>query len=251
MDFPLTGKFLAGRRREVLQDEDRHLLEEAFDEVLEYPDATKIQSRAGNENRCCLVVEGFVFKIRWTGQQRCIVGVAVPGDFIDLPNYTLAYLDYEMVAAGPVKLATLPHYEIDRIAQTSQPIARALWLATLIDASIHRQWIEILERLDAPRRIIHIYTELFSRLGLDDCGIIHCLRTPFKQRDLADMCGLSAIHVNRAIAKLRADEIADIRRGDLYTSDWGKLRKFARFDPRYLYMSENIMRDGVLGGSQA
>ena len=52
---------------------------------------------------------------------------------------------------------------------------------------------------------------------------------------MADMCGVSAIHANRAVGKLREMGIADIRRGDLYIDDWGALKKFAQFNPDYLY----------------
>ena len=55
------------------------------------------------------------------------------------------------------------------------------------------------------------------------------------QIDLADMCGVSAIHANRAVGKLRELGLGEIRRGDLYTSDWDALREYAQFEPDYLY----------------
>ena len=101
-------------------------------------------------------------------------------------------------------------------------VARAMWFATLLDAAIHRKWIQMLEQLDAPRRIAHLYAELHTRLELVGRNVTRALRTPFTQFDMADMCGVSAIHANRAVGKLRELGIAEIRRGDLYTADWAE-----------------------------
>ncbi len=49
------------------------------------------------------------------------------------------------------------------------------------------------------------------------------------------MCGVSAIHANRAVGKLREQGIGEIRRGDLYTDDWDALKRYAGFDASYLY----------------
>ena len=104
-----------------------------------------------------------------------------------------------------------------------------------LDAAIHRKWIQTLEQLDAPRRIAHLYSELHTRLDLIGRSVTRVLRTPFTQLDMADMCGVSAIHANRAVGKLRELGIAEIRRGDLYTNDWSALKDYAQFDPDYLY----------------
>ncbi|WP_245755878.1 Crp/Fnr family transcriptional regulator [Qipengyuania nanhaisediminis] len=100
---------------------------------------------------------------------------------------------------------------------------------------VHRKWIQILEQLDAPKRIAHLYAELHKRLELIGRNVPRALRTPFTQLDLADMCGVSAIHANRAVGKLRDLGVAEIRRGDLYTDDWDRLKRYARFNADYLY----------------
>ncbi len=110
-----------------------------------------------------------------------------------------------------------------------------MWFATLLDAAIHRKWIQMLEQLDAPRRIVHIYCELQSRLALSGRPAQRVLRMPFTQLDLADMCGVSVVHANRAISKMREMGLAQIRRGTLYTDDWEALRDYAQFDASYLY----------------
>ena len=92
-----------------------------------------------------------------------------------------------------------------------------------------------MDSLDAPQRIAHIYCEVQTRLHFVGLANERVVRTPFTQKDIADMCGVSAIHANRAVSKLRELELGEIRRGSLYVTDWTQLRQYAAFDPSYLY----------------
>ncbi|MXO95060.1 helix-turn-helix domain-containing protein [Erythrobacter aquimaris] len=234
-DFPLTGEFLAGRLREHLDQDDLNYIEGLIETVEEHGDGTRLLERGDVTNKSTMLIEGYVFRTIESGDRRYIVGVQVPGDFVDLHGFALKRLDHSIVAAGPVKIGSVSHESLRTVMQDRPNIARAMWFATLLDASIHRKWIQILEQLDAPKRIAHLYAELHTRLELIGRTVPRALRTPFTQLDLADMCGVSAIHANRAVGKLRELGVAEIRRGDLYTDDWDRLKRYARFNADYLY----------------
>ncbi|WP_232725676.1 Crp/Fnr family transcriptional regulator [Qipengyuania seohaensis] len=215
--------------------DDLEYIERLIDSVEEHGDGTRLLERGDVTDRSTMLIEGYVFRTIESGDRRYIVGVQVPGDFVDLHGFALKRLDHSIVAAGPVKVGTVSHESLRRVMQERPNIARAMWFATLLDASIHRKWIQILEQLDAPKRIAHLYAELHKRLELVGRNVPRTLRTPFTQIDLADMCGVSAIHANRAVGKLRELGVAEIRRGDLYTEDWERLQRYARFNADYLY----------------
>jgi CRP-like cAMP-binding protein len=235
MTFPLTGEFLAGRMREHLGHDDLAYIEDLVESVEEHGGSVRLVESGIAVEKSQLLIEGFVFRTIETGKRRFIVGLHVPGDFIDLHGFALKELDHTLVSAGAVKLGVVPHERLRTVMDERPDIARAMWFATLLDAAIHRKWIQALEQLDAPRRIAHLYAELHERFELIGRRIPRALRTPFTQIDLADMCGVSAIHANRAVGKLRELGICEIRRGDLYTDDWDALKRYARFDASYLY----------------
>ncbi|ALG59439.1 MULTISPECIES: Crp/Fnr family transcriptional regulator [Citromicrobium] len=235
MEFPNTGDFLAGRLRDKLGHDDQAYIESLISETREAESGEVLISRGTIANSSTILISGYVFRTIESGNRRFIVGIHVPGDFIDLHAFALKRLDHNIVASGPVTLGIAPHQRLRTALEEKPRIARALWFATLLDAAIHRKWIQMLEQLDAPRRIAHIYCELHRRLELIGQANNRSLRTPFTQIDLADMCGVSAIHANRAVGKLRELELAEIRRGDLYTSNWDALREYAQFDGAYLY----------------
>jgi len=235
MEFPNTGDFLAGRLRDKLAHDDLEFIESLVAERREADTGEVLLARGAVADVSTVLISGYIFRTIQSENRRFIVGLHVPGDFVDLHSFALKRLDHDVVAAGPITYGSVPHERL-RVALEERPrVARALWFATLLDAAIHRKWIQMLEQLDAPRRIAHIYCELQCRFELIGQANSRSLRTPFTQIDLADMCGVSAIHANRAVGKLRELGLAEIRRGDLYTSDWRALRQYAQFEPDYLY----------------
>lgn len=240
--FPITKDFLAGRTRDQIAPEDLRLIEEMMGPPRTIADGEQVLARGETAVRATLLIDGFMFRRIIREGKRFVVGVHVPGDFVDLHGFVLKHLDHDVVAAGPARIAQVERDTLTSVTQERPTLARALWFATLLDAAIHRQWIRNLEALDAPRRIAHLYAELHHRMLLIGRNVARTLRTPFTQSDLADMCGVSAIHANRAVARIRELGLGEIRRGDLYISDWAALESFAGFDPAYLYGSTTLSR---------
>lgn len=234
----LTGDFLAGRSRDQIAACDLALIEGMMGSPRVLSDGELLIARGQTALRATILIDGFLISRIVKDGKRFIVGVHVPGDFVDLHGFALKHLDHDIVAAGPATVAQVERDSLAAVTEQHPGIARALWFATLLDAAIHRQWIRNLEALDAPQRIAHLYAELHHRLTLIGRNPARTLRTPFTQTDLADMCGVSAIHANRAVARIRELGLGEIRRGDLYISDWGALERFAHFEPAYLYGSQ-------------
>ncbi|MCP9223708.1 Crp/Fnr family transcriptional regulator [Erythrobacter sp. LQ02-29] len=235
MEFPRTGDFLKGRLRDNLSLDDLRYIEDLVETVEQHGDGARILERGAPTERSTILIDGYIFRSIDSEDGRFIVGLHIPGDFVDLHGFALKRLDHNVVTAGPVQVGCVSHESLRAVMRDRPGVARAMWFATLLDAAIHRKWIQVLEQLDAPQRIAHLYAELQARLALIGRPVTRALRTPFTQFDMADMCGVSAIHANRAVGKLRELGIGEIRRGDLYTDDWDRLKAYARFDPDYLY----------------
>lgn len=218
-----------------MAEDDLSYLESIMGEPRLLADGQTLISRGERAVKSTILIDGFLFRAIRRDGKRFIVGVHIPGDFVDLHGFVLKRLDHDIVAVGPARIAQVDHDKLDEVTHARPQLAKALWFATLLDAAIHRQWIRNLEALDAPQRIAHLYAELHHRFALIGRNGSRALRTPFTQSDLADMCGVSAIHANRAVGRLRELGLGEIRRGDLYTPDWKALEVYASFDPTYLY----------------
>lgn len=238
--YPLTGRFLKGRLRQAMTEDEKALIESLVETTGRYTEPTRLLARGDLAEQATLVIEGFALRTIDEEGHRFIVGLEVPGDFADLHGFALKRMDHDIVTLGDTLVGFVPHARLRNMLADNPRIARLLWFASLIDAAIHRQWILKLEQLTAPRRVAHIFAELWHRLDLVGLGRREVLRTPLTQTDLADMCGTTAIHMNRALGVLKREGIAEFRRGALYVADRRRLEQFAHFHPDYLYGDDSL-----------
>lgn len=243
-EFPLTGRFLFGRLRETLTHEERVALESLPEEIATYETSSRIVQAGSVCGRSTLLLEGFIIRglerLNGEGEKRSALSLHVPGDFVDLHCFALKRLDHNVDTVGPARIAYVPHEKLQEVLRDMPHLARLLWSSTLLDAAMHRQWIMKLEQLTTPRRIAHIFAELWRRLEM--VGLAHGdgFDTPLTQADLADMSGSTAVHANRALRELREKGIAEFRRGRVFSQDRAALEEYADFTADYLYGSGQL-----------
>ena len=232
----ITKRFLLGRARASMTSEDEQILERAVSEVRELP-ARHTCVRTGEEVRASTyLVEGYMCRYMDDREgYRQLVAVHVPGDFVDLHGYGLKRLDHDVATLGPAKIAVVPHEHIREINEQHPNLTRLLWLATLLDAAMHRQWIFRLGRLDSAGRVAHLFCELEARLGMVGLAENGCFTLPLTQPDLAEACGMTGVHANRTLRSLRERGLVTFREGEVAIEDLAGLRRVAEFDPAYLY----------------
>jgi CRP-like cAMP-binding protein len=233
--YPLTGRFLMGRLRHAMTEQEKAIMESLVERTERLDRPTTILSRGQLCNQSTLLIEGSLLRTIEADGRRFVVGLHVPGDFADLHCFALKRLDHDVVTNGAATVGYVPHARIEQVMEEQPHLARLLWFATLLDGAIHREWILKLEKLPAVKRVAHIFAEIWHRLDLVGLSRRDGLRTSLIQADLADMCGTTAIHMNRALGQLKKEGIAEFRRGTLYVQDRAALEAFADFDPAYLY----------------
>jgi len=243
---PLTGRFLMGRLRHAMTAEEKDIVESLVEQTEPVPAGTTLLGRGELAERSTILIEGYILRTIVDESHRFVVGMHVPGDFADLHAFALKRLDHNVVTLGEALVGYVSHDRLKEVVAKYPHLTRVLWFSTLLDAAIHRQWILKMEELPAPRRVAHVFAELWHRLDLVGLGRRDGLRTPLIQADLADMCGTTAIHMNRALATMRKEEIAEFRRGALYVKDRARLEAFAGFDPDYLYGAGSLHVGGEL-----
>ncbi len=173
---------------------------------------------------------------------RQITAFLLPGDFCDLHVTILGEMDHGIVALTPAKVAYVPHQLMQDLPLERPQLARALWWATLVDEAVLRSWIVNIGRRDAAQRIAHLFCELHARLklvGLADDG---AFSLPLTQDVLADALGLTPVHINRMLQRLRSEDLILLKGGELTILNIEGLRKLAGFDPNYLHRGKLASR---------
>lgn len=194
--------------------------------------------RSGDElENSMLLLSGFVFRCKFNADgARQIVETNLAGDFIDLHGFILHRLEHDIVAASRCEIATVPHADLRRIMEDFPRLTRVLWFQTLVDASIHREWMLVLGKKRGRSRIAQLFCEMHMRLKLigetGDAGY----GLPFNQQELADITGMTPVHLNRCLKELRDAGLVSYRNGLVELHDLAGLKRDAQFDPAYLHI---------------
>lgn len=173
------------------------------------------------------------------GGDRQILSIHMKGDIVDLQNSLLGHADHsvQMLTAGQV--AMIRSDDIKRIAFERPAVGEALWMDTLVDSSIFREWIANVGRRNARTRVAHLLCEFSLRLKVADLGQHTDYELPMSQDQLADATGLTPVHINRTLKGLEADGLIERRTPRaIQIGDWRKLAETGDFNSAYLHFND-------------
>lgn len=233
--YPLSGDFLKGRLRQAMSEHEKRVVENLSQNTRVVDGDAMLIERGSLVNHSTLLIEGYMLRTVHAEGKRHIVGIQVPGDFVDLHAFALKRLDHDLMVIGSAKIAEVPHDQLEEIMRDEPHLARLFWFSTLLDAAIHREWIMKTGQLRAIGRMAHLFCEIWYRLRMVGRGRPDGFQTPLTQLHLAEICGMSTIHVNRTLRDLREMKVLEFRRGLIVIHDADKLKSLGKFDPAYLY----------------
>lgn len=224
------------RARHSISAEEEAAIRASLGDVREYP-ARKTIIEAGVEvPASTLLLKGILCRYKDLSEgQRQITQIHVPGDFADLHSFTLKKLDHAIMTLTPVKIVQVPHTALTEITERHPHLTRVYWFATNLDAAIHREWELSLGRRSAVARCAHLLAEFRFRLEIVGLADKHGYDLAISQIDLSECLGLTPVHVNRSLRRLREDGIVTFRTGRVEIHDLAALEEVAEFDPGYLY----------------
>ena len=187
---------------------------------------------------CPLLIDGFAcrYKTLESGQRQ-IMAFHIPTDFCDLSSLLLRKMDYSIGTLTPVTVAMVPHATILAWTRSYPGLGQLLWRATLVDASISREWIVNVGRRTAYQRTAHLLCELMMQMRAAGLAQGLACDMPLTQVELADALGLTPVHVNRTLQWLRGEGLVEFGGGILRVRNWRELKRAAGFDVTYLHHS--------------
>ncbi len=225
-------------RRDRVSDEETAALLAAAGPVETFEPGADLVREGDRPDRSMLVAQGFTTRYRLLADgARQITAIHVPGDFVDLHSFLLKTMDHSVGALSTCRVVTFPHANLRAITERHPHLARLLWLMTLLDSAIHREWIVAMGRRSALEQMAHLLCEIFTRLAVIGHGARDReLILPINQTELGDTLGLSTVHVNRTLQQLRAEHLIIWQGHSVRILDWQRLASIAEFDETYLHL---------------
>jgi CRP-like cAMP-binding protein len=192
-------------------------------------------------NDCCLLLDGFAYRQKLLRNgSRQIISIHIPTEFVDLQNSMLGVADHNVQSLNQCEVAQIPREAILNLMDRRPAVRMALWVDTLIDASIFREWVVNVGRRDSRARIAHLICELSVRLKWIGKGDDVTCEFPLTQEHIADCTGLTPVHTNRTLQRLRREGLIQLSARSLTILDWDGLREAGDFEELYLHPSENF-----------
>jgi CRP-like cAMP-binding protein len=186
--------------------------------------------------RCGVLVSGYAFRHKLTGQgARQILAIHIPGEAVDFQNLLLSEADHNVQMLTRGLVADVPRQAIVDLTMQNRNVSEAIFVATLVEASIFREWTLNIGRRSARERIAHLLCEFASRLHRQGFGPEDCYELPMTQEQLADATALTPVHVNRVLKALEGDGLIQRDRRTIRIPHWEQMRDVGDFNTRYLH----------------
>ena len=234
----LTALLLNLGQHDTVTEQEARLLSEAITKDAQFATGSDIVALGSRPTHSSLLVDGFAARYKMLSDGgRQITALHVAGDFVDLHAFLLKTMDHGIVALSPCHVAFAEHSDLKRISEIAPHLTRLLWLDTLVDGSIHREWIVAMGRRSKKSHLAHLICELYVRLRGVQRATDWSFHFPLSQAAMADVLGLSVVHMNRVIQSLRREGLISWTHHTISILDWVRLQEVAEFDPTYLSMS--------------
>ncbi len=153
---------------------------------------------------------------------RQILRLLLPGDFFgfqaDVGDGVRIHSAQALTAAA---VCVFPSSNILTMVREHVDLGiRLIWM-TAHDEAVAYEQVVSLGRRTARERVAYLLLDLFHRLRLRQRNPedIQTVALPLTQELIADICGLTQIHVNRTLKSLRNDKLLELKGGRLYVPD--------------------------------
>lgn len=183
-----------------------------------------------------IILRGWACRYKLLPQgTRQITAFLMPGDCCDLHASVLDRMEHSIATLTPVRVALADRNRIEELIVARPAITRAFWWTQLVDEDTLRAWIVSMGRRDSVQRVAHLMCELYVRALNIGLTVGDQFEMPLTQLVLGDALGLTPVHVNRVLRKLRISGVMSLSRGTLVIADVRKLALLAGFDDNYLH----------------
>ncbi|WP_092641095.1 Crp/Fnr family transcriptional regulator [Jannaschia faecimaris] len=191
--------------------------------------------RPARDRRAFVLLKGWTitYKILHDGSRQ-LLDCHVPGDILGFHCTQIQISDRFIEPLTEVEVAEFSIVDLMSAMNEGNGLSHALSWFLARDHAILVEHLINNGRRGALERVSHFFLELGVRMGQAGQSDPHDFPLPLTQYLLADMLGLSAIHVNRTLRDLRERELLIHRNGRVVILNAPRLSELCGFDPGYL-----------------
>lgn len=151
--------------------------------------------------------------------RRQVINFVFPGDFIGLQSSLMGEMKHTVTSSTPMVLCTFDRARLwDMFRDHAERAYDLTWIAA-VEEHFLGETIATLGQRDATERMAWAFLRIWRRLSA--VGLLRdgSIPLPFRQQDMADALGLSLVHTNKTVARLKENGHAIWQGGRLSIPD--------------------------------
>lgn len=189
-----------------------------------------ILAQGAKDDRLYTVLEGWAIRHKSLPDgRRQILNILLPGDLLGLQGELMGTTQYDVEALTRVHLCVFRRDTFLALSQADPSLALDIaWLSALSERFSDDILLSVGRRTATERvamLLVHLYRRAASA-GLAENGTIDF---PLTQTHIADALGLSPVHINRVLQRLRGQGLIRLAAGRLAIGDLRALRRVAEY----------------------
>ena len=197
---------------------------------LVYPAGTEIIAAGADQAELYTLYAGWAIRCKTLPDgRRQILNIILPGDLIGLQGAMFEAAAYSVEALTEVQLCLLPRRKVWSLFENMPELAfDVTWLGSREESIVDENLTSTGQR-NAAERIAALIIQLYKRL--DKLGLVvnGAMPFPLTQQHIADTLGLSLVHTNKSLAKLRKLGMFAQTNGTLLLSNPRALESLAQY----------------------
>ncbi|MBD3894863.1 Crp/Fnr family transcriptional regulator [Halomonas sp. ML-15] len=219
----------------ALSDDDKQLLHELEQSPTEVKAGDQLWAEGDSANEFCTLRTGWAYSFRYLENgNRQILEVYLPGDIIGLSEFAFSQrlAGVQMIEDGVV--CHFPHARMLELFRQSTTLTAVLFAISSRHQALLTERLVNLARRSARQKMAHFLHEMYLRLRQTEPEGGAAFRLPLSQEQLADILGLSPVHVSRTFSALGEDGLVHRDRHQILVPDLEALACEGEFDECYL-----------------
>ena len=221
-----------------LSKDEEAVLAEIEDRTTPIDKATDLIVQGEKDGAIHVIRNGWALRYRHlTDGRRQILNFLLPGDWIGLTSIMFDESDHCVTTVTETVTCRLTPQDVFRLSQEQPRLAVGIyWMAAQEEAVIAEHLVDV-GRRSAFERLGHMFLELFLRLEAVGVTSGNSFDFPLNQVVLADALGLSQVHVNRTLQRLRRDGLLEVNGRHATILDQPALERAVDFEKTYLHLA--------------
>lgn len=167
--------------------------------------------------------------------RRQITSIMLPGELTEKGPVLPVSFGHTVVVATDFAIAQeFERSKLMNLAGTNPALMRGFFVEEMIQRAMLEERNVVLGRMHADERLAFLLYETYARLHAMGMVRQHSYEMPLSQGEVADLVGMSPVHVNRTLQGLRAKGLVEWSGHQVTLPDPAALARLAQVSPNFV-----------------